>query len=60
MVKQIFTHKIALLLLLCLLLMIPVQIHDGVNRDHQQQAEQQQQGDLVGDYLFDHGASPCW
>ena len=41
-------------------LALPVQIHDGVNRDHQQQAEQQQQGDLVGEYLFDHGASPCW
>ncbi|MNO99374.1 hypothetical protein D3C76_911410 [compost metagenome] len=40
-------------------LALPVQLHDGVNGDHQQQAEQQQQHYLVGEYLFDHDASPC-
>lgn len=40
-------------------LALPIQLHDGVNRDHHQQAEQQQQGDLVGENLFDHDTSPC-
>ena len=35
MVKQIFTHKIALLLLLCLLLMIPVHAIMDLNRERQ-------------------------
>ena len=35
MVKQIFTHKIALLLLLCLLLMIPVHAIMELNRERQ-------------------------
>ncbi|MNU53143.1 Inner membrane protein CreD [compost metagenome] len=35
MVKQIFTHKIALLLLLCLLLMVPVQSIMELNRERQ-------------------------
>lgn len=35
MVKQIFTHKIALLLLLCLLMMIPVHAIMELNRERQ-------------------------
>ncbi len=35
MVKQIFTHKITLLLLLCLLLMIPVHAIMDLNRERQ-------------------------